>query len=261
MDPVTRRKIHKLAPDGRFLGPRACLSPDDRFVAMGHIYPGDATSCSIGVWTPKAPLASKLPKFYRLAFRFYRLSFRLDPQQIGWAGNRTLLVLTGGYDLGAEPVLYRGEGYREELYLADVVSLQSRPIPLPPEWRVHDMSPYPDCTKGVALLVSTESRVALVRLNPATGTFAEVAEMPGGNVRNARGFDEPRWFLLWSNPDRLYIWRYDQGQDKIVMTYRPSRGSVTPPRPVALAGYLCADASGRIWGFKDGKIASVPPVN
>lgn len=255
---LTTKRVIKLEPGGWLVGAFACVSPDGRFVAFGHCYGVDAATSiwsTIGVWnragpyTPKPPLLPTLPKFYRVPFR-------LSVEKIGWAGNQTLLVQSGGFNLGTKE-----EPYQQELHLLDVWSLRSRPIPLPAGSRVHDMSPYPDSTKGVALLVSTASRVALVRLDPATGTFAEVAEMPGGNVRDARGNDDPYWFLLWSNPDRLYIWRYDQGQDKIVMTYRPSRGSVTQPRRVALAGYLSADASGRIWGFKDRKIASVPPIN
>lgn len=232
LDPATG-KTERITRSGSFSLP-VCASPDGRFIAMGH-YREDNITTSLGIWN--------LSGGGRWGYQ--EIPFRYNVEQIAWTSPSTLLAVTGGFDLGKEPL-----PFRQELFVVNVRTGRSRPLALGEGMRIWMVSPYADATGWVPLIASRGSRRLLACIAPASGTVKDIAELPAPGER---------WRLVWSNPDRLYLRSIAAPSGTEIMTYRPSLNSLSRSKEIGLEGGLSADMSGRIWGWKAGKIASIAP--
>ncbi|HLI48262.1 MAG TPA: hypothetical protein VKV18_06170 [Chthonomonas sp.] len=176
--------------------------------------------------------------------------FRFYAERFAWVTDRLLFVHTEGKDLGTEfpNRVYFGKyvDTDSEDFLLDWQKVASKRYLLP--FEISSLAPYADASGRLIGLARKDGKRCIVSIDPYTGENRVEKELPAS---------KSGWFLVWSSPERVYVWCVVKQGEIEMYVYRASASPHVGARhlvevPGALPWSWTTDANGRLWWF-DGK--------
>jgi hypothetical protein len=222
----------RLSMRGAADGAAALLSPDNRYVAAGFLPSSMANDRDdLMLWDTQK---TQMPQYQVL-------SFSGSVYALVWIASDQLLVFTGRSQ--------NNKRIREIFQVAAPSGKQNR-IASFDNGESMLPAPYADSAKQILMIVGSKKQYRCTRLNPVSGQMTEIASLPK---------DTQMVKLLWSSPDRIYLWRLSDQNQAETQVYNPRKGALSPPQRADAWLQPTADSTGHLWGLKDGILSRTMP--
>jgi hypothetical protein len=236
----TQNKSKSLLVYGETFGPSALLSQDGHYMVAGLAPVNSTHPLSLFIWNTQLTK----PNAYT--------TIRFDHEMVfaSWITPSKLLAVAQG---SVQPPNFPRNMH---LYIVDVQS-SNRLKRFLLDGRIIDIAPYPDSKQQIILLLKRGSKLVAARFDVRSGATVDISTLT----------ETPNpWHIIWSSPDHIYFWRFRQRQkgdpfNLELLVYSPAQHKLSTPEYMIFPPAPSADASGILWGLKNGKLTSIIPSN